>query len=188
MDGTINPWRERTGSESRIDFDGPDHSTSTGAAALARRLTAFWAAKGEPCEYEAHYVMPGEDGRSVWGVRIKKPIVVVVPEIVKEPAPPTELPSDNAAPEVVQFCIDILKERHPGIRFEDIDGTERGVRTDKVAYDARKDCICAIKSKYGFGPARIARLFGIDESSVTYATSEKVRANKRRRDLAKAGK
>lgn len=177
----IDPWRERSGSAAQSAEDPADHCTEEGAIALARRLDAFWAAKGEPKLHEAYEAERAENGGIVWGVRAARPI--------KPEEPRRIVGKTNMLPPAAEALVrSIVTERHPGVLPEEVLYAAPRARLDDCVTKARRECFKELQAQYGWGRTRTARMFGVDEATVYYALNDAFREKHNRQGKARAAR
>lgn len=162
-----------------------DYCSSQGAAALARRLTKYWADRGEVREFEAYYVMGGANTRAVFGVRPKSKIIARAVEEAKTKPPIPIVPVPRPRDKVRGVIMDVLREKYPNIPYNAVVAEMKklrgkGVRTVVLA---RRDCMKAVRDVYGYSTTQIGRIFNCDHTTVVNALNDEFRARHNARVL-----
>lgn len=162
-----------------------DYCTAQGAAALARRLTKYWADRGEVREFEAYYVLGDAKTRAVFGVRPKSKIIARAIEEAKTKPPIPIVPTPRPRDKVRGIILAVLRERHPSIPYSAVVAKVqklRGKGTRALAL-ARRDCMKAVRDAYGYSTPQIGRIFNCDHTTVVNALNDEFRARHNARVL-----
>ena len=177
----IDPWRLPFGKGG--EWCGPDHSSLEGARALAKRLNDYWAAQGQPREHEI-YLVRGYG--ATFGVRLRRPIPINRPEVVKRAPPPKIEVGERPRDKWKAICVATLQEKHPGIPFYAVAGGSRrrlGGRVLEAIWAARRDCVRALKAADPkLSTTQLGAFFKVHHTTIMYALTDECRARRQAKD------
>ncbi len=167
------PFGETWATEDRLanvrpnNYRGPDNSSLRGAKALAQRLEAYWAARGESRRFDTYRAGEDSDGHSVFGVRqlgTKAPHVAATPRRERE-----------CHKRLSTYARHILATYYPDVTLDEVRGDSKKPRIVSARkYVARRLYGANVAQSF----AHLSRFMKRDHSTVWWIIHTKKRAKK----------